>query len=880
LTRFVLFAALACAALCALPAMAEDRAAARQPGTSFQTGGGWTPSVDIRSDAAIVYSADKATMESWAKRGYTLQTMGGFRTGDAYIKEHPEEGQTAKDGVILTCGPGSYYMVPTERRIQAMVDFFLQAIENGSTAVIPEEPEYFASAGYSDSFKEAWQKEYGEPWQDPASSFDTRIRAEQLKGKMELKLIRSILQAAEKKDPSVRRMVAHHSPVNYHGWGITFPFDDFAKMTELQEAIGQVWTGTARTPAMFRGKTGERTFETALLEYSSLVELYRGTGKRLWFLADPLEDNPDRTMEDYRSNYSHTLVASLLFPQVNAYELLPWPDRIYGRVPADYATALGCVFHALGEISKQGAADEPGSCIGVLIGDSAAYQRADPAGNDLTGFFGLTLPLIYDGRAVRVAPIERVVEPDYLRSFKVLVLSYDFFKPMKSDYNTALAQWVRGGGQLILIGGSNAYNGAGQWWKKSARLSSPDEHLLRELGLDARRAEADAPAARAAGPVFRPLWKETGPVRDMSNQRVLEIPLPAGSAGVLVRFRDARPSDGWGAMVKLITINRKGGVQEIRPGQIEEDSFLQENIGSLTNADGRFADGTAAFTYLFPASGGAEKVAITAGNQAEVDCAVLSADELKRYPRDGNSSYDLTAYTVTSGAVKSVERSKDTDAGRVTARGFRASSGKGAVEFLGLPAIAFARSADQILQEAVNDALARAKAREPKQRFRTVKRGPYVAAHLIPDMHREANATMTAQDKGPQGVLKGLFVDLFEAGLPLVRDPRIDPGQSRFFRAVEPAEAPYVLAASYETRIEKQDTLGMTLVNKGPLGTPGAVRLYTGGRVAVAVSAVDAQGKQVELTDTSEVDTLCLTFPGSPDGVTISVTWRREWTTE
>ena len=69
MTRFVLFAALACAALCALPAMAEDRAAARQPGTSFQTGGGWTPSVDIRSDAAIVYSADKATMDSWAKRG-------------------------------------------------------------------------------------------------------------------------------------------------------------------------------------------------------------------------------------------------------------------------------------------------------------------------------------------------------------------------------------------------------------------------------------------------------------------------------------------------------------------------------------------------------------------------------------------------------------------------------------------------------------------------------------------------------------------------------------------------------------------------------------------------------------------------------------------
>ncbi len=877
MTRFVLFAVLAFTALCAFSAMAEDGAAARQPGTSFQTGGGWSPSVDIRSDAAIVYSADKATMDSWANRGYMLQTMGGFRTGGAYIKEHPEEGQTTREGVILTCGPGSYYMVPTERRIQAMVDFFLQAIENGSRAVIPEEPEFFASAGYSDSFKEAWRKEYGEPWQDPASSFDTRIRVEQLKGKMELNMIRSILRAAEKKDPSVRRMVAHHSPVNYHGWGITFPFDSFAKMAELQEAIGQVWTGTARTPAMFRGKTEERTFETALLEYSSLVELYRGTGKRLWFLADPLEDNPDRTMDDYRSNYSHTLVASLLFPQVNAYELLPWPDRIYGRVPADYATALGCIFNALGEISKQPAADEPGSCIGVLIGDSAAYQRADPVGNDLTGFFGLTLPLIYDGRVVRVAPIERVVEPEYLRSFKVLVLSYDFFKPMKSEYNTALAQWVRGGGQLILIGGANAYNGAGQWWKTSARLSSPDEHLLRELGLDVRRAEADAPSA---GPVFRPLWKETRPVRDMSNQRVLEIPVPVGSAGVLVRFRDARPSDGWGPLVKLIAITRKGGVQEIRPGQIEEDSLLRENAGSLTNTAGRFADGAAAFTYLFRTSGGVEKVAITVANQAEVDCAVLSADELVKYPRDGSSPYDLTAYTVRSGGVKSVERRKDTDTGRVTARGFRASSGKGAVEFLGLPSVAFARSAGQILQEAVNDALARAKAREPKQRFRTVKRGPYVAAHLIPDMHRKAKAAKTIGDERPEGVLKGLFVDLFEAGLPIFRDPQIEPGQSRFFRAIEPAEVPYVLAASYETRIEKQDTLGMTLVNKGPLDTPGAVRLYTGGRVAVAVEAVDAQGKQVELTDSNEVDTLYLTFPGNPDGVTISVTWRREWTAE
>ena len=289
----------------------------QKPYTSFQTPTPYRADHDIRTDAVIVYSDDERT-KTWADQGYTVQTMYGFRTYDAYIKDHRDEVQTMADGTLHTCGPGSYYMVPTPNRIKAAVDYFTNAINNGTSAVIPEEPEFFAITGYSDSFKKAWQQHYNEPWQDQTTSIEARYKSERLKARMEYDMIKAIFDSAEKQKPSVKRMVAVHSPVSYFGWGIIYPHYKCLTLPNLQEIIGQVWTGTARTPCTYAGITAERTFENAFLEYSSLYNLTRGTDKRMWFLMDPLEDNPDRTMEDYHTNYEKTLVASLLFPEVDA----------------------------------------------------------------------------------------------------------------------------------------------------------------------------------------------------------------------------------------------------------------------------------------------------------------------------------------------------------------------------------------------------------------------------------------------------------------------------------------------------------------------------------------------------------------------------------
>jgi len=465
------------------PVIVHERPA--EPHTSFHTQTGYLPEYDIRTDAVIVYDTKKEKYESWKAHGYDTQTMYCFRADEEYISKHRGEGQTDAKGDIFKVGAGQcYYMVPTQARLDLAIAYFDKAIDHGSTAVVPEEPEFFAEAGYSDSFKKEWQEYYHEPWRDPASSIEARWKSDRLKADMEHRLIDGILQAAKAKDPAVKRMLAIHSPLHYYSYGLIYPYHQTFRDSVLQELIAQVWTGTARAPTRLEGVTAERTFEWGYLEYSSLYQLMRDSGKRLWFFMDPLEDNLDRGIEDYQENYEKTLIASLLFPAVDEYEVMPWPTRIYGNVPDWFTTKMGTIVNMLGDMHKQkGHTDYAGTPgIATFVADSMGWQRAKPHPSDMTGFHGMTLPLVSKGIPVQVAQLERSVEPDYLSAYKVLLLSYDLLKPMSPAIHDALAGWVREGGTLIVFGGADPYNDLDEWWKK-AGFASPQDHLFAQLGV-------------------------------------------------------------------------------------------------------------------------------------------------------------------------------------------------------------------------------------------------------------------------------------------------------------------------------------------------------------------------------------------------------------
>jgi len=260
-----------------------------------------------------------------------------------------------------------------------------------------------------ENFKREWRAYYKEDWQAPNSSPDAQYRASKLKYYLYRRALAQIFDFAKEygrtNGRTVRCYVPTHSLINYAHWGIVSPESSLIQVG-ADGYIAQVWTGTARTPNVYEGRSKERTFEAAYLEYGSMQNLVRASGRRVWYLNDPVEDNPDHDWDDYRMNWENTLTASLFQPEVWHYEIMPWPDRIFkgryppgksaagqpvpdngtapGRVPISdaYETELQAVIRALGEMKqppeKVRWLESGTQGVGVLVSDTMMFQRADP----------------------------------------------------------------------------------------------------------------------------------------------------------------------------------------------------------------------------------------------------------------------------------------------------------------------------------------------------------------------------------------------------------------------------------------------------------------------------------------------------------------------
>jgi hypothetical protein len=340
--------------------------------------------------------------------------------------------------------------------------------------------------------------------------------------------------------------------LNYAHWGIVSPESSLAQVKGCDGYIAQVWTGTSRTPNLFRGDLRERTFETAFLEYGAMQNLVRATGRQVWYLNDPVEDNPNHDWEDYRLNWESTLVASLLQPEVWRYEVAPWPERVFAGkyprrrggerepIPAPYATELQIVMNALNDMKQSRNDWDCGSRgFGVLIGDSLMFERGEPEGSDshLSHIYGLALPLLKRGFPITPVQLENLTVSNYLAGFRVLLLTYQGQKPLSAQVHSALAAWVKLGGVLMVIDNdADPYNRVREWWNSNGlAYASPREHLFQTLGASAASFGADLkPIPCGKGAL---LWLQEDPARLAKSvegdlRLVTMAKVAAGIAGV------------------------------------------------------------------------------------------------------------------------------------------------------------------------------------------------------------------------------------------------------------------------------------------------------------------------------------------------------------
>ena len=484
--------------------------------TCFQTAAPWSEAGNLRSDVAIVYGLDPGLpqrIQTWRDRGYRIHLMTGVSWGNYqdYLYgrfdgvNHEDEAQTDRKGEKISHGGDVYYMCPGTNFGKFLSMGVQRALDAGVEAVHLEEPEFWVRGGYSEGFKREWQGFYGEAWQPPHSSVDAQWRASKLKYFLYRRALQQVfdhIQAFNQRTGrQVRCYVPTHSLLNYAHWRIVSPESSLARLNGCDGYIAQVWTGTSRTPNLFRGQLRERTFETAFLEYGAMQNLVRVTGRRVWYLNDPVEDNPNHDWEDYRVNWESTLVASLFQPEVWQYEVAPWPERVFGGkyprkekpgkrepIPPAYATELQTVMNALNDMNQSRVEWDCGTTgTGVLVSDSLMFQRGDPTPSDphLSHVYGLALPLLKRGMPVTPVQLENLTVPNYLDGFRLLLLSYHGQKPLSPDVHAPLAQWVKGGGALVVIDDdTDPYNRVREWWNSDGRsYATPREHLFERLGF-------------------------------------------------------------------------------------------------------------------------------------------------------------------------------------------------------------------------------------------------------------------------------------------------------------------------------------------------------------------------------------------------------------
>ncbi len=515
--------------------------------TTFQTAAQWKPATDIRSDLVMVYGCNdypnisfKERVKSWRDHGYHAHYMTGiawgeykdYFTGKWDGKWHLDEGQKTLNGDTIWHGHLIPYIVPSLNYIEYFQQRHIKpVIDQGIDAIFLEEPEFWARAGYSEGFKKEWKDYYGFDWRPQHESAENTYLSNKLKYHLYYRALDESFKYAKAygqgKGINVRCYVPTHSLLNYSQWQIVSPEASLASMRSCDGYIAQVWTGTSREPNYFNGKAKERVFETAYLEYGCMESMTRPTHRKMFFLTDPIEDWP-RDWSDYKQNYQATFTAELLWPQIDNYEVMPWPDRIYEglynesatskkkiHIPAFYATQMQVMINALNDVPASDNKVSGSQGISIAMANSLMFQRSPrPVENyddpQLSNFYGEALPLLKRGVPVNIVHLENTGYTDTWQNTKVLLLSYSNMKPMEKAYNDNIAQWVKNGGVLIYSARDNdPYQKVMEWWNQNGNhYEAPSQQLFESLGLERNVKEGRYEAGKGVVYVIRQDPKE------------------------------------------------------------------------------------------------------------------------------------------------------------------------------------------------------------------------------------------------------------------------------------------------------------------------------------------------------------------------------------
>lgn len=480
------------------------------PKTLFQTNSSYDQRIAIPVDGVIVHQhgapADRIAkiLQSWSVQNFLPQRMffADSDAGNHYTQgrfdgqTHFEDIELDQNGKRILCANVRPYMLPTKGWTDYLKTQVKYSIDAGAAAIYPEEPLAHNFTGYEQSFKKAFAEEYNTPWQPPHESPNAFYKTAQLKNKLYINLEQDLQkytdQYARQNNRPVDFLIPIHSMFSNLSASLIAPLGTSLDLKGHKGYIGQIWTGPVRWTIGQCSNKNITFFDSAYVNYDYFVNLVADSDLKLYLLADPVEDDPSYKWDQYDQWYKECLAAKLIFPLIDTYEIMPWPDRIFlpGHTigggtpgPARYRTILMSAITALQDVPL-GTRDDltAGSKgIGMLIGDSAMWQNSNQPVQD--PFMGLLIPPLKQGIPISSVPIERSADKNYMKNFRLLMLSYEAWKPHKEKYHNQLLAWVNNGGTLIVFDTKDTFDNIDMFWKQQG-FKTPQAHLLSKFKIN------------------------------------------------------------------------------------------------------------------------------------------------------------------------------------------------------------------------------------------------------------------------------------------------------------------------------------------------------------------------------------------------------------
>ncbi len=477
--------------------------------TLYQCNAGYNPIYDVHTDCmlAYVYGINNGgALDSWvkAKHTYNDKTVIGLmvainRDSGEYIEEYAGERgmmdvQTCADGTYRrhsVMGPHNiYYMVPTEPYVEYKWKVLQHFLDTGHVKVVTfEEPELWNNAGYSKGFQEEWEKFYGFAYQRQEESAQARYRSQYLKAYLFYDAVRKLAQRVKENYPGVQVILPTHSIDDYCAHGISTNLSMFASVPEVDGFIGQTWSDGVVRPLPFAGEGCENPFATAVTQYRSYRPFLKPE-HALYLLQDPASDNPDLTQPEKEERWKKTVVASMMQDDTVVSQFTIWPQRAFSAASRDYRSIQLNVYKMYYEMANLKGNIYAGSAgIGFGLSDTASWcigEKHQVTEKNLATIFGVSMQLIEDCILPDIIALDMLTDVKQLAHMRVLLVAYDAMKPLNKQIQQVLADWVKQGGRLLVVGCDDDYTHMEDaWWTKKG--TTPTEDLLARLGVNAKR---------------------------------------------------------------------------------------------------------------------------------------------------------------------------------------------------------------------------------------------------------------------------------------------------------------------------------------------------------------------------------------------------------